>query len=68
MDEWEYVTIHRSDGFWHALERRDLLAAADLGDLLAALEADGWERMQGGDVYTGSDLERVHLRHHLVPA
>jgi hypothetical protein len=68
MDDWEYVTIHRSDGIWRALERRDISAAADLGELLAVLEANGWERTRGADTYTGSDLSRVRMRHHLLPA
>jgi hypothetical protein len=68
MDDWECVTIHRSDGIWRALERRDMAVAPVLGELLAALEADGWERRRGADTYTGTDLSRVRLRHHLLPA
>jgi hypothetical protein len=68
MDDWEYVTIHRSDGIWRALKRRDIAAAAVLDELLVALETDGWERTRAADTYTGSDLSRVRLRHHLLPA
>jgi hypothetical protein len=68
MDDWEYVTIHRSDGIWRAQGRRDLMAAADLGELLAVLEAAGWERTQESDTFAGPDVSRVHLRHHALPA